>query len=415
MKILFYSINYKPELTGIGKYQAEMAEWFADNGHEVKVITAPPYYPDWKIKAPYKNCYNTVVDSGVTVHRAPLYVPKKPSVGKRIIYLCSFSISSIWWLIRLRRFSPDVVFLVEPTLFCAPATIIYAKAVGAKSVLHVQDYEIEAMLGLGMINESALSKIARNIERSLLGRFDFVSSISKSMVDMAVKKGVKPERMLYLPNWVDTDFIKPEADRTKFRKLWGITAETRVVLYSGNIGKKQGMEMILEAAKKMRHRTDTLFLLVGQGAMREELEKTAVSAQLTNVRFESLQAYKDLSELLAVADVHLVIQKRGAADVVLPSKLTSILSAGGHALITADPDTELGSLVAEFPGIATLVEPESLDDFCRTLHNVLDNMQTSHNDVARSYAIKYLNKNEVLGRFSCSLQDAVNWRDSKKI
>ena len=145
-----------------------------------------------------------------------------------------------------------------------------------------------------------------------------------------------------------------------FRKRWGIAKFTRVVLYSGNMGKKQGLEIVLQAAAQLRQEPDLLFLMVGTGAAQEELVQQAEQLQLHNLRFYPLQPYEDLPALMALADIHLVIQKKGAADAVLPSKLTTILAVGGECVITAEANTELGLLCQEYPGIAKWIEPENV-------------------------------------------------------
>lgn len=399
MKILLYSINFYPELTGIGKYNGEMAVWFQAAGSQVEVVTSPPYYPAWQVVAPYENKFLEESLSGVTVLRCPLYVPKALSTVKRILHLASFAVSSIVGLWQVRRFKPDVVLMVEPTLFCAPAGLLFAKLMGAKTVLHVQDYEIDAMLGLGLMDSGMLPRLAHSIETWYMRRYDRVSTISNSMMRLAVKKGVDQENLIFFPNWVDTGFITPDADKQYFRKLWGIPSTTKVVMYSGNMGKKQGLELVLQAAVAMYDRTDVLFLLVGQGAAKDELVAQAKLLGLNNVRFEPLQDYVLLPSLLALPDVHLVIQMKGAADVVLPSKLTGILSAGGHALISADAWTELGLLCENYPGIATLIAPESLPDFLVGLESILASDTNTYNTVARRYAEEFLSKDAILSRF----------------
>ena len=206
-----------------------------------------------------------------------------------------------------------------------------------------------------------IAPIAGQIERSFMRRFDSISSISYSMDRNARDKTGQPEKVFYFPNWVDTDFLTPYADPGLFRKRWGIAEITRVVLYSGNMGKKQGLEIVLQAAVQFRHEPDLLFLMIGSGASREELVQLAERLQLDNLRFYPLQPYENLSALMALADIHLVVQKKGAADAVLPSKLTSILAVGGECLITAEAHTELGLLCQEYPGIARCIEPENAD------------------------------------------------------
>ncbi len=407
MRLLFLGINYSPELTGIGKYSGEMAPWLAESsGHDVRVIAAPPYYPAWKLGRGYSALrFMRERISGVDVIRCPLYVPSALNTVKRIIHLMSFSLSSALALAGQILWRPQVVIVVVPAFFCAPFAWIFSRICGARCVIHIQDYELDAMLGLGMGRSGFMASFAARTERFILRRFDRVSTISRSMMSKAEEKGVDAEKIVFFPNWVDTDFITPQADKSRFRETWGISPQQKVVLYSGNIGAKQGLELVLEAAAAMQEEgtSNVLFVVVGQGAYRSTLESMAEALQLTNIQYHDLVAYEDLPDLMVMPDVHLVVQRCGAADVVLPSKLTGILSAGGHALITAEPHTELGLLCANFPGIAECVEPENLAEFLKGLKNLLAKDARQYNTVAREYALRFLNRGAVLGQFNDEL------------
>lgn len=419
MKVLLYSLNYSPELTGIGKYSGEMAEFLAGKGHEVKVITAPPYYPEWQVAEGFKVwVYQKQVLDGVEVIRCPLYVPKKVTTLKRILHLTSFACSSFFPLIKQIFWKPEVVITVQPTLFCTPATLLLGKLSGAKTVLHIQDYEIDAMFGL-FVDQTESSKqskqgffksIVTGAESWLMKQFDRVSTISYSMMENASRKGVPSASQIFFPNWVDTDFITPEVDGSMIRERFGFSESDTVILYSGNLGEKQGLELVIEAAHHYRKNEKIKFCIVGQGASKERLVAMANELELENVHFHPLQPYGDLPALLSMANIHLVVQKRGAADVVLPSKLTGILSAGGYSVITAESDTELGRLCNKFPGIAECVEPESLDALVKGIDALMSDSEgfKGVNTVARNYALEYLNKEAVLGRFSKNLNDLVD-------
>lgn len=161
MKILVYGINYSPELTGIGKYTGEMVEWMASQGHDVRVITAPPYYPEWKVGERYSSWRYRCEEGAATVWRCPLYVPKQPSTLKRLIHLGSFALSSFFPLMAQRRWKPDRIIGVVPTLFCTPGMRLLGKLSGARTLLHIQDYEVDAMLGLGMAGKGKGGKVAK--------------------------------------------------------------------------------------------------------------------------------------------------------------------------------------------------------------------------------------------------------------
>jgi colanic acid biosynthesis glycosyl transferase WcaI len=130
MKILVYGINYSPELTGIGKYTGEMVEWMAQQGHDVRVITAPPYYPQWKVNGRYSSWRYRREEGDAIVWRCPLYVPEQPSTLKRLLHLGSFALSSFFPLLAQRRWKPDRIIGVVPTLFCTPGMRLLAKLSG---------------------------------------------------------------------------------------------------------------------------------------------------------------------------------------------------------------------------------------------------------------------------------------------
>lgn len=398
MKILLYGINYSPELTGIGKYSGEMAAWLVAQGHEVRVVTAPPYYPDWKVWQGFSTWrFIKRQEAGVTVIRCPLYVPAKPTAIKRLLHLASFSLSSSFALLTQLSWKPELVVLVVPTLFCAPQALALARLTGAKSVVHIQDYEVDALFGLSIAKGERLKRWAFTVERSVLRAFDRVSTISSGMLQRAAEKGIDKERLRFFPNWSETARFQNVSRNAELLRGLGVDPDKRVLLYSGNIGEKQGLECVIYAAERLAERTELVFLVVGEGAGKARLLELSQQRNLSNIVFAPLQPYDDLPALLASADCHLVIQKRGAADAVLPSKLTNILAVGGNALITADPDSSLGLLCSEYPGIATLVEPESVNALISGIEIALN--MPAPNTVASGYACEFLDKNQILTRF----------------
>ncbi|SEJ96647.1 glycosyltransferase WbuB [Paraburkholderia diazotrophica] len=346
MKILIYGLNYAPELSGTGKYTAEMAQMLAECSHEVRVVCAPPYYPEWKVAAGYSMWrYARDVMRGVRIWRAPLWVPARPSGLKRMVHLASFALSSLPLLARQIAWRPDAVILIAPTMLCAPGALALARVTRAKAWLHIQDYEVDAAFDLGLLKSGRAARFAYWVERVILKRFDVVSSISSQMVERAVGKGVETEKTEFLPNWVDTRAIFPLERASEYRETLGIPARHTVVLYSGNMGAKQGIETLAAAAAALDARDDISFVFCGSGAARADLVKRCEG--LRNCRFLPLQPASSLNELLNVADIHVLPQRSDAADLVMPSKLTGMLASGRAVIAMARPGTALYEAVAD--------------------------------------------------------------------
>jgi colanic acid biosynthesis glycosyl transferase WcaI len=244
-------------------------------------------------------------------------------------------------------------------------------------------------------------------------RFDIVSSISHSMLAKAQLKGVTEQDLLFFPNWSDTSFVHPQVDGRQLRADWGVAPSDKIVLYSGNIGQKQGLEVVLEAAAAFVNQPEVKFIIIGNGAYREELARQAAALKLTNVLFKPLQAWELVPQILVMTDVHLVVQKKGVADAVLPSKLTNILAAGGHALVTAEPNTELGELAKRYPGIYNCVEPENSTAFIEALKRCLATDTGVTNTIARNYAVSHIDGTQVLKNFANMLIELANKESTK--
>ena len=359
MKVLVYGINFAPELTGIGKYTGEMVAWLAAHGHEVRVVTAPPYYPDWKVRpGHHAGRYTRHEWQGAQVLRTPLWVPRKVTGMKRLLHLASFAASSVPALLAQWQWKPDVVWVTEPPLFCTPAALAFARLRSAKAWLHIQDYEVDAAFDLGLLKGARTRAFVAAAERWLMRRFDRVSTISQRMLERARSKGTEDARLVSLPNWADVSAIQPLQGTSPYRAELGIRPDAVVALYSGNMGAKQGLELLAEMALMLKDQPGLEFVFCGNGAGRAELVKRCES--MANVRFLDLQPVERLGDFLGLADIHLLPQRADAADLVMPSKLTGMLSSGRPVVAGARPETELGQVTAEC-GIA--VAPDDAKAF----------------------------------------------------
>lgn len=357
MRILVIGLNFAPELTGVGKYSGEMAAWLAARGHEISVVTTRPYYPQWTKPSSLRRwLWESESWHGCHVIRCPLYVPRHMSAVRRVLHLGSFALSSIpAALSRIMRRRIDVVVAVVPTLLSAPLALAVARAVSAKAWLHVQDLEIDAAGGVGLIENRRLLGAALALERQLVTRFNLVSAISPKMVEAVARKGVARDRLMLFPNWVDMRHIHPLPPSTALRRELGLPEEACIALYSGSMGRKQGLEYVIAAARQLSQaaQPSPLFVLAGAGPVLGELQEAANG--LTNVRFLPLQPDERFNEFLNMGDIHLLPQRRDAADLVMPSKLGAMLAVGKPVIATVPTDSQV-ALTLEGAGV--VVPPE---------------------------------------------------------
>ena len=405
MRILIASQNYAPEPTGIGKYSGEMAAWFAGRGHDVHVIAAVPHYPHWRVPASFDGTgFSTRLEEGVTVHRVPVRLPTSGQVTTRarIALETSFSLASTrWWLPRLfGRSRPDVIVAVSPPTQTLVWPLAYAKLRRVPVIAHFQDLQVDAAVDLGMIRGATAKRILLRAEAGLLAQAQHVTTISNAMLERVRAKGVAAARSTLFPNWSNLEAVRPMPPDQSIRSRLGASAEDVLFIYSGNLGEKQGLEVVLSAARRLLAHPGVKVAIVGAGANRRSLEASARRMGAANVGFHDLFAAADLGRLLSAADVHLVVQRREAADLVMPSKLTNILASGRACIATADDETELGHVVRT-SGCGILVAPEDADALSMgMLALARDPVRRARcGDAARRYAESHLDHEAVLRRF----------------
>jgi colanic acid biosynthesis glycosyl transferase WcaI len=397
MKILMISLNYAPEVSGIGKYSSELAEWFARKGHIVRVITASPYYPGWRVQEGYSaRKFSTESINDVSVTRVPFWCPRRPNGVKRLIHLMSFSLAAALPAIARVRWRPDLVWVVEPPLFASPFALLTARLSGALCWLQIQDYEVDAAFKLGMLKGNAVKKLCLKFERSLLARMDGVSAPSAAMTQIAAAKGVPNEKLSLVPNWVDTGRIRPLGRASAFRARLGIGENVIVVLYSGNLGAKQGLELLPEAAHRLMHRRDIVFVICGNGPAKDYL--SARAAELPNIKLIDMQPNKRFNELMGLADIHALPQRADAADIVMPSKLGGMLSSARPVIATAAEHTELWNIVRS---VGVVTEPGNATALAEAIVHLANDpaLRERLGSLGRSYATTHLSREKILAAF----------------
>ncbi|HEY2727760.1 MAG TPA: WcaI family glycosyltransferase [Parafilimonas sp.] len=403
--ILLISGNYFPEPTGIGKYNNEMMTWLADHGFNCTIISTYPYYPFWQVQAPYikkrkwfsKQIYTTPTGNKLTVYRCPHYVPQNPTGKSRVLLDLSFFSTVSLKLIRLTGKKFHYIINVTPPLSLGLLAALYKKVCGAKFLYHIQDMQVDVANDLKMISSMRFLSILFKIEKYILKEADKISSISPDMVERVKFKSGKPAYLF--PNWVNTKLFFPLPDKTNLKVAFGFKPDAPIVLYSGSIGEKQGLEAVLEIADNFKQKNiEIQFIISGSGPYKNVLEKLALEKKLSNLSFLPLQPSEKLNEFLNMADVHLVMQKANVAHHVMPSKLTTILSVGGLAIITANAGSGLYKMVTDH-NIGLISPAENIPALSALIELALHNNYADICNNARKYAEDFLAIDKIMVRY----------------
>ncbi|MFT4155301.1 WcaI family glycosyltransferase [Parafilimonas sp.] len=404
-KLLLLAGNYYPELTGIGRYNGEMIDWLADNGFNCTVISSYPYYPYWKVQPPYnkknkkitREIKLTAGNNKITVYRCPHYTPANPTGRGRMLFDLSFFMAVIFKLTGFTGKKFDYVMTVAPPLPLGLAAAVYKTISKACFLYHIQDLQVDAAKELNMISSKKLLGILFKAERFILKKADRISTISKGIQK---KLQAKTDKKIYLfPNWANTDRFFPIKNNKALKESYCLKPDIPVILYSGAIGEKQGLENVLFVAGKFQEEAKPAqFIICGTGPYKTELEQKSAAMKLRNIYFLPLQPEESLNGFLNIADVHLIIQKAGVANLVMPSKLSNICAVGGLVAVTAEQGSALYDTVVD-NDIGLVCLPEDVAELKKCIEKALATSHTALQIKARSFAEKHLCLNKIMQQY----------------
>jgi colanic acid biosynthesis glycosyl transferase WcaI len=343
MRVIVWGINYAPEFTGIAPYNVALCEFLHARGDDASMVTSFPYYPSWEKRPEDRGTiFRTDRIDGVPVHRCWHFVPKRVSALKRIFHEASFVFTSTLRALFLPR--ADVYVLVSPPLLLGVAGWLVGKIKSAPFVFHVQDMQPDAAVGLGMLKASWFTRALYWLESFAYRHATRVSGISQGMLKSFRDKGVPESRLIYFPNAVALENGGPPPERGQFRQEHGFAPDEFLAVYSGNLGAKQGVEVLLETASLLRDPRIRI-VICGDGAQRESLAQRARELQLPNISLLPFQA--NYRGLLADADVCFITQQAGAGNSFFPSKLLGLLAESKPVITVSAPECELALSLAE--------------------------------------------------------------------
>lgn len=366
--VLVVGINYAPEPTGIAPYTTGMADHLATRARQVTVLTGMPHYPNWNLDRRYRfrlrtreigrqvgDGFDSVAGTGhrdgLTVRRLRHYVPARQSASRRAGYELTFMMNCMTTRVDER---PDVVLAVTPALGGALAAARTARRTGSKLIVVVQDLMAKAAAQSGISGGSRVGSVTAALEGHALRRADLVAVVSEAFREAVRAYGVPDERIRLLPNW--THIHTCSLTRAQARDALGWPQPTFTVVHTGNIGLKQDLGNLVEAARICAERDAGIrFVIIGDGSQR-----AAVQAQghgLDNLDFLDPLDGLRYPQSLAAADLLVVNERPGVGDMSLPSKLTSYLSAGRAVIAAVGCDGATAAELSRTGGAAELVRP----------------------------------------------------------
>ncbi len=345
MRIIVWGINYAPEFTGIAPHSVALCEFLRAHGFDVEMVTAFAYYPSWEKRPEDRAClFRTDVINGVPVHRSWQFVPARVSALRRIFHEASFVFTSIFRALALPR--ADVYVLVSPPLSLGVAGWLVGKIKRAPFVFHVQDMQPDAAVGLGMLKAGWFTKGLYALEAFAYRKAARVSGITRGMLKSFRGKGVPDGKLIYFPNAIALGEGAPSPSPGEFRERHGFVREEFLAVYAGNLGVKQGLEVLLETSPLLRDRNIRL-VICGDGAQRETLTRRVSEMKLPNVSMLPLQVGRDYQALLVDADICFITQQAGAGNSFFPSKLLGLLAVSKPVVTVAAPECELALSLLE--------------------------------------------------------------------
>jgi len=345
MRVHFFCTNYMPEKSGMAPFATGLCEHFARKGHEVTAVVAFPYYPAWRVWDGYRGrLYQREHINDVNVRRVWHFVPSRASsLLQRLAHDLSFTFSVLLAGSFGGKF--DLICCVCPPPTLALAAYLLAKIRRKPYVIILTDLASDAAVATGILKDGPVVRLARAIEAFAYFRAAKVICICDGFVEKLTARSIAPERLKLIPLWGDTEKIYPIEGVTEFRKANQFTQDQFLVMYTGNIGKKQDLMNVVRAAELSRDLAGLVWVLVGQGEERSAIEDAIRQRQLKNITILPFQPAERLSEMYSGADVLLLNQKAAVVDSVIPSKLLTYMAAGRPVLAAVSDKSETARYV----------------------------------------------------------------------
>jgi colanic acid biosynthesis glycosyl transferase WcaI len=386
------SANYSPELTGIGPFATGLAEYLSAGGHDVRVCTAFPHFPEWRLEPPHaRKLLVTEYRSGVCVQRSRPFLPHdRKSLGGRILYDVSLASGALTNALRGPR--PDIILAVSPPIQTAIAAELLGRLWNRPTIVWVQDLVVDAGSAAGVLTSKLATRIGRRIEAKAVRTCTFAVSVGDGMRErIRVLSG--RDDVLVIPNWANL------GGGTLNSAAKSRSSEDRtLVVHAGNLGNKMGTPMLVDAASIC---SEIDFVIIGEGAEREEVRRRIAEVGATNVDLLGLLPSDDYLRWMGRANVLLLCQKPDVKQSVVPSKLLGYMVAGKPIVAAVSRDSEAAHIVFE-AGCGLVVQPEDPGAFAAAIRELAANPEKAERMGARgrTYATRRYGKDRILNQWT---------------
>ena len=406
-KVLVVTPQYAPDFGPSAPIYTALCEDLVRMECDVTVVTAFPHYAG--SEAWYRKSKRLIEEDqldGVHVLRTYVYTVPKGSLWRRLLYHASFNVFST--LAALRAGKPDIVLADAPTLWSGLPLMVMAILPRVPFVYVVHDIYPDVLLRLEVLTNRRLISLIERVERFFYDRAVQVSVLSPGFKENLLRKGVPEDKIVMIPACVDVEFIRPLPRENELRDRWGL-ANKFVVLYAGNIGLSQGLDIALEAAKLLIHYPDIVFALVGEGATKPVLQAMAEENGLSNVRFFPFQPRENVPLIYALADVCLVSLKCNIVVESVPSKTYTIMASGRPIIAIVDQNTETGCLLTQAQcGLCT--KPENADALAQAILRLYedDSLRNDMGRRGRDFVVEHYSRQVASKQYHTLIQHFVN-------
>ena len=391
MRILFLTHYFPPEGNAPASRTYENCKRWVKAGHDVDVITCVPNVPDGVVYEGYKNCLKqTELVDGIKVTRVWTYIAANKGTSKRIMNYLSYMFSAVFWGIFSKKL--DVIIATSPQFFCGWAGVILSKLRRKKFILEIRDIWPESIVAVGAMQNSRMLNILEWLELKMYATADHIVTVGEGYKQRLIEKNVDKEKISVVMNGVDTELFSPMDRDIQLQKKWGLDGKF-VCSYVGTVGMACGLEVVIEAARKLKQmgRENIAFLIVGDGARRDELQKMATEHQLDNIVFTGRQDKDLIPNFLSISDACLVhLKNTELFKTVIPSK---IFEAAGMAKPIIIGVAGFATEIVKRANAGICIEPENAEQLAQEVKNLADDPQLcqSLGQAGREYVIKHHN------------------------